>query len=84
MNLFWPQGIAIIPHVIIQAENNKSSQSRSKEGMVKKEKKHYISNIFLHELIKITQNFLEVADFPTGTKKRMLTDSLHSLNVLVP
>lgn len=40
--------------------------------------------IILHELIEITQDFLEVADFPAGTKKRMLSDSLHSFNVLVP
>lgn len=56
----------------------------AKEEMVKKEKETITSNIILHELIKITQNFLEVADFTTGTKKRMLTNSLYSLNVLVP
>lgn len=67
-------------------------KSRDKERMVKKEttkwlktkQQENIQYIFLHELIKITQNFLEVADFPTGTEKRMLTNGLHSLNILVP
>ena len=84
VNLFWSQRVTIIPHVIIQPICKKASKGfvRYKKLKDLREKKKKLES-FLHELIKITKNLLKVADFSAGTEKRMLANSLHSLNVLV-
>lgn len=38
---------------------------------------------FLHEFIRITKNLLIITAFSPQTKKIMLTNNLHFLNVLV-